>query len=113
MMLTSSETERLRKLLALTGSSNDAEALAAVRKANELVKGEWANVIAPPMVPDATVQLEAHQKAAQQLLERGKSVITRFEANFLRGIMAFKSLSEAQQKTLRGIRLKVAASKRS
>jgi hypothetical protein len=31
----------------------------------------------------------------------------------LRGIMAFKTLSEAQQKTLQGIRLKVAASKRS
>jgi hypothetical protein len=112
-MLTPSETERLHKLLALIGSNNDGEALSAARKAHELVKGQWANVIAPPLVPDATVQLEVHQKAAQQLLERGKSVITRFEANFLRGIMAFKSLSEAQQKTLRGIHLKVAASKRS
>jgi hypothetical protein len=64
-------------------------------------------------VPDATLHLEVHQKAAQQLLERGQGVISKFEGNFLRGIMAFKSLSEAQQKTLQGIRLKVAASKRS
>lgn len=41
---------RLAKLLALSTSSNDSEALAAARKANEIVKGaglSWEEVLAP------------------------------------------------------------------
>lgn len=41
--------DRLAKLLALTASPNDNEALAAMRKANEIMKGEdltWAELLA-------------------------------------------------------------------
>jgi hypothetical protein len=43
------DRERLAKVLALTTSDNDAEALAAIRRANEIIKGEnlgWLDVIA-------------------------------------------------------------------
>lgn len=41
---------RLAKLLALTASDNDAEALSAIRKANEIIKGndlQWLDVVSP------------------------------------------------------------------
>jgi len=43
------DRDRLAKVLALTTSPNDAEALAAIRKANDIVKGadlDWSEVLA-------------------------------------------------------------------
>ncbi len=45
------DKERLAKLLSMTGSEHDAEALAAIRKANELLrlnKKSWAEVLGDP-----------------------------------------------------------------
>ena len=42
------DRERLAKVLSLTQSSSDGEALAAIRKANEIIKGEnltWDEVL--------------------------------------------------------------------
>ena len=42
------DREKLAKILALTTSTNDSEALAAVRKANDIVRGEglsWDKVL--------------------------------------------------------------------
>lgn len=44
------DRERLIKILGLTTSSSDGEALSALRKANEIIAGEkltWADVLAP------------------------------------------------------------------
>jgi hypothetical protein len=44
------DKERLAKLLSMTGSDHDAEALAAIRKANELLrlnKKSWSDVLGP------------------------------------------------------------------
>lgn len=45
------DKDRLAKLLSMTGSDHDAEALAAIRKANELLrlnKKSWAEVLSTP-----------------------------------------------------------------
>lgn len=52
---------RLAKLLALTGSDNDAEALAAVRKANEMVRGHnmtWAEVVTVDTQPLINIMVQ-------------------------------------------------------
>lgn len=52
---------RLAKLLALTGSDNDAEALAAIRKANEMVRGQnltWAEVVTVDTQPLINIMVQ-------------------------------------------------------
>jgi len=64
------DKERLAKLLSMTGSDHDAEALAAMRKANELLrlhKKSWFEVLSdpPPVVaPRAEVPRYAARPAA-------------------------------------------------
>lgn len=53
------DRERLTKVLALTTSDNDAEALAAIRKANDLIKAEglmWSDVLQVSNVVNITLQ---------------------------------------------------------
>lgn len=57
---------RLAKLLALTTSDNDAEALAAMRKANEIVKGEnltWAEVVTVDAQPLINIMVQRRTPA--------------------------------------------------
>lgn len=52
---------RLAKLLALTTSDNDAEALSAMRKANEVVKGQnmtWAEVVTVDTQPLINIMVQ-------------------------------------------------------
>jgi hypothetical protein len=58
---------RLAKLLGMTGSANDNEALVAARKANELVKGaglQWLDVVALG-VPASAKTVKAPRKPRQ------------------------------------------------
>lgn len=111
--LSTADRSTIAKLLGLIGSDHDAEALAAARKANELVKarnGTWPEVLglgeAPPTPPPPEAD---HVALARDLLGKGRGVCTRWEMDFLRGVLAFKTLSDQQQRTLNGIREKVEA----
>lgn len=107
-MITATDRSTIAKLLGLVGSHHDAEALAAARKAHALITARnstWPEVLgldAMPPEPD-------HAALARALLGRGKGICTRWEMDFLRGILAFKSLSDQQRRTLDGIRDKVDA----
>lgn len=109
--LSSSDIALLSKLLGMVGSAHDGEALAAARKAHALVKGKgttWPEILglgeAPPPAPEAE-----HIGTARELLGKGKAICTPWEMRFLRGILAFKTLSAQQRQTLEGIREKVDA----
>lgn len=107
--LSSTDLSLLSKLLGMVGSAHDAEALAAARKAHELVKAKgrtWPEVLglddAPP--PEAD-----HIALARELLGRGKAICTPWEMRFLRGVLGFKILSAQQRQSLDGIAAKVEA----
>lgn len=107
-MMTSSDRVTVAKLLGLIGSAHDAEALAAARKAHELVKARgitWPDLLGLDAMPPEV----EHVALARDLLGKGRTICTPWELRFLRGILAFKTLSPSQQDTLDGIREKVAA----
>ena len=61
------DKDRLAKLLSMTGSDHDAEALAAIRKANELLrlkKKSWAEVLSDPP-PVVAPRVEVPRYAAR------------------------------------------------
>lgn len=66
------DKDRLAKLLSMTGSDHDAEALAAIRKANDLLRmhrKSWADVLgisAPPIEPPPTQPGPARQAGQRQ-----------------------------------------------
>ena len=110
-MKTSDQT-RLAKLLSMTTSSNDNEALLAARKANALLQKlgmSWEGIVCPTVDQDNVAQPVPHHAEAQHLLQAGKGIIDAFERRFLIGIMGFKNLSDKQQATLDGIKRKVTA----
>lgn len=60
------DRDRLVKILGLTTSSNDGEALSALRKANEIIKGEnltWSDVLAA--APTTTINISLRRGAPQ------------------------------------------------
>lgn len=115
-VLTSTDRSTIAKLLGMVGSAHDAEALTAARKANMLVKAKgatWVDLLtaspAPPPPASPAPPQPHHLTEARDLLKRGKKVLTRWEHDFLLGIMSFRVLRPAQAETLDGIRRKIAA----
>ena len=109
--LSSADLSTLAKILGLIGSNHDAEALAAARKAHALVRAKgttWPTVLGidadQPTIPEPI-----HLTLARDLLGRGKGICTDWEMRFLRGVLAFKTLTHQQQQSLDGIRAKVDA----
>lgn len=108
--LSATDRSTIAKLLGLIGSAHDAEALSAARKAHELLRakgGTWPDLLgleALPPEPD-------HVALARELLGKGRGICTGWEMGFLRGILAFKTLSTQQRQTLDGIREKVNAAR--
>lgn len=109
-MITATDKSTISKLLGLIGSHHDAEALAAARKAAQLVKDKgatWQEVLglatmpAPPMAD--------HLTEARDLFTRGRRHLTTWERNFLLGIMSHSTLKPKQAESLEAIRLKVDA----
>lgn len=116
MTVQSSDLQKLAKLLGMVGSKHDGEAIAAARKADEMVKrigATWENILVVPVVEDNVADHPAHCFDAQRLLQDGKGILTVFERKFLIGILSYKKLTEPQVKTLNGIRLKVHAGRGS
>jgi len=111
MILSSADRSTISKLLGLIGSHHDAEALAAARKAHELLTAKgatWPEVLGL----DDTERLPPepyHLTLARDLLGKGKAIITRWERDFLVGIMGHKVLKQKQIETLDGIAAKVEA----
>lgn len=111
MNLSSADLSTISKLLGLIGSHHDAEALAAARKAHELLKAKgatWPEVLGL----DDMEQLPPepyHLTLARDLLGKGKGILTRWERDFLIGIMGHKVLKQRQIETLDGIAAKVDA----
>lgn len=117
--LTATDRATVAKLLGLVGSHHDSEALAAARKAHQLVTrngSTWPEILGLEHVepePEPTPPAPPHIALARELLGRGKSVITNWERNFLIGIMAFKSLKPKQIETLEAVAAKINAATQS
>jgi len=112
MTIQSSDIQKLAKLLGMIGSNHDGEALAAARKAYEMVERigtTWPDLLQVPVTVDTVAEQPAHRSEAQRLLHEGKGVITDFERNFLVGIMTFQTLYPKQVELLEGIKFKVNA----
>lgn len=100
--------ERLSRLLAMTTSNHDGEALNAIRMANALLKKQgrtWDEIFVTPLPADSS-PAQPHHVEAETLLATRRDILTDFEADFLRGILAFETLSPKQETILRGIRNK-------
>jgi hypothetical protein len=70
------DTNRLIKLLNLTTSTNDHEALIAMRKANEMVEGNWEGVFhVPPDVPMPDRSPFEEWKETESLIARTLEII--------------------------------------
>lgn len=109
-MITSTDRTTLSKLLGMIGSAHDGEALAAARKAHQLVTQRgitWPQVLGLDASPPAPAP--DHLVEARDLLKRGKGVLTRWERDFLLGIMSHATLKAKQVESLEAIRAKVDA----
>lgn len=114
--LTANDRSTLVKLLGMVGSAHDGEVITAARKAHKLLAAKgftWSELLALPSTTTPPVSPAPpepyHLAEARELLKRGKAVITRWEHDFLLGIMAFRQPRPAQLETLKGIRAKVNA----
>jgi hypothetical protein len=109
-MITSTDRTTISKLLGLIGSAHDGEALAAARKAHQLVTqrgASWPQVLGLATTPAAPAP--DHLTEARDLLKRGRGLLTRWEHSFLLGIMAHSTLKAKQVESLEAIRAKVDA----
>jgi hypothetical protein len=115
------------KLLGMTASSHDNEALSAIRLANRALaehKVSWREAFAPVSVPpppppsdnfdyedtDETRDFpDDWRSAARFCSSYGTGVLTRWELNFCQALTAFPRLSEKQKAVLRHCYAKVAA----
>lgn len=112
-MISTTDRNTIAKLLSMIGSAHDGEALAAARKAHELVQAKgatWGEALGLGEAPPVSSEPE-HVTIARDLLVRGKRSTTAWERKFLMGVLAFKSLSPHQRQTLDGIAAKVEATR--
>lgn len=121
MNLSIRDRATLAKLLALAGSTtHDGETVTAMKKADELVKARgasWQDVllvkpvrVMPQVSPNPAPQEREHVLMARDLLHKGKGIISRWERDFLTGILTYRNLSSSQMETLALISRKVALS---
>ena len=111
MNLSSADRSMLAKVLGMLGSAHDGEVVNAARKAQQLLQernATWPEVLGLDDMP-APAPEPYHLTLARDLLGRGKGIITRWEHNFLLGIMGHKILKQKQIETLDGIAAKVEA----
>lgn len=121
MNLSIRDRATLAKLLALAGSTtHDGETVTAMKKADELVKARgasWQDVllvkpvrVMPQVSPNPAPQEREHVSMARDLLHKGRRVITRWEREFLTGILTYRALTPSQLETLALISRKVSLS---
>jgi hypothetical protein len=101
----------LIKLLGMTGSMFDGEAVAAIRKANALLRDKgltWADVITATTVESATQsgiwrEPESWRDAVGICLSLDDAPLSDWDRSFLVGILRWHSLSEKQEMQLNRI----------
>lgn len=104
--LPSPDAQRLAKLLGMLGSAHDGEVIAAARQAEKLIRkhgATWPGILGISDAPPSPI-IPHHADALEYLKASG---LTDFERRFLRGIMAFQTLSASQARTLETIRVKI------
>ncbi len=120
MNLSSRDRETVAKLLALAGSTtHDGETIAAMKKADELIRtrgATWRDLL---LVSPSASQLPStawkrpaeppHVGQITELLQRGKGIITAWERGFLLNILAYRDLKPRQMEILASIQRKVVA----
>jgi hypothetical protein len=120
MSFSSRDRETLAKLLALAGSTtHDGETIAAMKKADDLIRTRnttWQDVL---LVRPSASQLTpstwkrpgepGHVAQVMELLQRGKGTINAWERGFLLNILAYRELKPRQEEILTSILRKVAA----
>lgn len=111
--LTAKDLDRVAKLLALAGSTtHDAEAVAAVRMANSLLKSRgasWTAILHPARLPQPVQPPPPrewrnpwvnHCETAWHLLRYAAHILTPWEERFLRSVMGYRRLSDSQRQVL-------------
>jgi hypothetical protein len=99
------QRDQLVKILGLTGSAFDGEALAAVRKAHGIITAaglSWSDVIAPSAT-DHTADgddMAETDAAISWCLEHGGTVLTAWDRKFLVSLQSFTRLSDKQKLVL-------------
>lgn len=116
MVLLPGQRTLLVKVLGMTGSEHDGEALAAVRKAHGIISAaglSWDSVIAPaqaddPPPPDDDDEDDEDDEddtatrdaTIEWCLSCGGDVVTDWERDFLVSLQSYSRLSEKQRKVL-------------
>jgi len=110
MPLDATAAARLVKLLGMTGSDYDGEALAAIRKANDLLKAAgmtWGDIIAvepePATAPGTWQEPFSVEEAVVICLELVESPLSEWHIRFLHGIYGRQNLTEKQAAQLERI----------
>ena len=112
--LPSTVRDRLTKLLGMTQSSHDGEALNAMRLANRTLAENritWREVLGTTTAIIASLPEEADdgwRSIARLCAERGVGVLTDWESNFVRSLHRFRRISSKQQAVLLRCAAKVA-----
>lgn len=122
MPLLPGQRSLLVKVLGMTGSEYDGEALAAVRKAHGILSAAgatWDSVIvsapaayAPPPPPPDEDDIAETDAAIAWCLEHGGDVLTPWDRKFLVSLQSFTRYSEKQRTVLDRIVLKCQTSRR-
>ncbi len=104
--------ERLAKLLGMTGSHHDNEALVAARRANQLVRevgATWRDLLTRrPVAQQFCPSQPIHVQLADVCLQNTERLTTR-EVTFCRSIRTFEAVSPHQRQLLRRLYEKVFA----
>jgi hypothetical protein len=104
--------DRLRKLCGMLGSEHDGERAAAAAKADALVRAAgltWAEIIAPPIVPDYSPRIRSwrsgdtdwHRMA--QFCHARRWSLSQREREFVESVLTWRQLSERQKDWLTAI----------
>lgn len=112
MTIQHADRQKIAKLLGMLGSAHEGEVITAARKAHKLVHkrgATWCEVIGARDTERDAAQQIPHHAIVLELL-KATALLTSFERNFLRGILAFQKLTDKQEVTLETIRAKVAVS---
>lgn len=106
--LTDVQRVRLARLLGMTGSAHDGEALNAARLADRLVRDAgitWVDVVSPaaPALPPSPVHRVPHWRVLAQRCAERPGCLTVWERSFVASLLGRASVSAKQRNILHDI----------